>query len=66
MHLRPFQSLEYDPATNVISIITESLVPSRAIEQMNEVLAGRRSDEKLSVRRFADTYKIAFVRQLKV
>ena len=64
--LHPFQSLEYDPTNMVLSIITESLVPSRAVEQIAEILARRRADEKLSVRRFNDSFKIALVRQMKV
>jgi hypothetical protein len=64
--LKPFQSLEYDPMTGVVLIITELLVPGEDIDQITEILARRREDEKVSVKRFADNYKVVLVRRLKL
>jgi len=64
--LKPFQSLEYDPTTGVVSIITELLVPHEDVEQISEILARRRDDEKVAVKRYADNYKIALIRRLKL
>ncbi|MEZ4864488.1 MAG: hypothetical protein R3C14_24450 [Caldilineaceae bacterium] len=64
--LKPFQSLEYDPVTNTISIITECLVPSKAVDQISRIVTSRREDEKVSVRRYADKFKITFVRSIKL
>jgi hypothetical protein len=64
--LKPFQSLEYDPATGVVLIITELLVPGEDVDQITEILARRREDEKVSVKRFADTYKVVLIRRLKL
>jgi hypothetical protein len=64
--LKPFQALEYDPVTNTISIITECLVPSKAVDQISRIVTSRRDDEKVTVRRYADKFKITFVRCIKL
>lgn len=64
--LKPFQALEYDPVTNTISIITECLVPSKAVDQISRIVTSRRDDEKITVRRYADKFKITFVRCIKL
>ncbi|MCB9157976.1 MAG: hypothetical protein H6645_12785 [Caldilineaceae bacterium] len=64
--LRPFQTLEYDPKTRVVSIVTEWLVPGSDTAQMTQLLARRGDDEKLTVRRFADNYKISLARRLRI
>ncbi|MCB0061741.1 MAG: hypothetical protein KDE19_06485 [Caldilineaceae bacterium] len=64
--LKPFQALEYDPVTNTISIITECLVPSKAVDQISRIVTSRREDENITVRRYADKFKITFVRCIKL
>ena len=64
--LKPFQALEYDPVTNTVSIITECLVPSKAVDQISRIVTSRREDEKVMVRRYADKFKITFVRSIKL
>ncbi len=39
--LRAYQSLEYDPTTTVLSIVTENLAPNRINEAMEEVARKR-------------------------
>jgi hypothetical protein len=65
-NLKPFQTIEYDPATNTVLIVTELLVPSPDVNQLVEILAHRRADEKVTIKRFAEHYKIALTRGLKV
>jgi hypothetical protein len=64
--LKPFQALEYDPVTNTVSIVTECLVPSKAVDQISLIITSRRDDEKVMVRRYADKFKITFVRSIKL
>jgi hypothetical protein len=64
--LKPFQSLEYDPESGVVSIITELLVPGEDVGQISEILSRRREDEKISVKRYADNFKISLIRQIKL
>jgi len=64
--LKPFQALEYDPVTNTVSIVTECLVPSKAVDQISLIITSRRDDEKVMVRRYADKFKITFVRTIKL
>jgi|GEM_PF-2238986 hypothetical protein len=64
--LKPFQALEYDPVTNTVSIITECLVPSKAVDQISRIVTSRRDDEKVMVRRYADKFKITFIRSIKL
>ena len=40
-NLRAYQSLEYDPSTTVVSIVTENLAPSRINEALEEVARKR-------------------------
>jgi hypothetical protein len=65
-NLKPFQSLEFDPASGVVTIVTELLVPSHDTDQVAEIVAKRRADEKILVNRYADTFKIALTRQIKL
>ncbi len=64
--LKPFQALEYDPVTNTVSIVTECLVPSKAVDQISRIVTSRREDEKVMVRRYADKFKITFIRSIKL
>jgi len=64
--LEPFQSFEYDPESGIATIITEVLVSSVEPERITEILARRRVDEKITVTRQADTYKVALTRQIKI
>lgn len=64
--LKPFQALEYDPVINTVSIVTECLVPSKAVDQISLIITSRRDDEKVMVRRYADKFKITFVRSIKL
>jgi hypothetical protein len=64
--LKPFQALEYDPATGVVSIITELLVPYDDIDQIADLLSRRRDDETVTVKRYAENFKISLVRRLKL
>ena len=64
--LKPFQALEYYPSTNTVSIVTECLVPSKAVDQISLIVTSRRDDEKVMVRRYADKFKITFVRSIKL
>lgn len=40
-NLRAYQSLEYDPSTTVVSIVTENLAPSHINEALEEVARKR-------------------------
>lgn len=64
--LKPFQSLDYDPHSGTISIITELLVPVDEAAQIADVLANRAPEEKIAVRRFADSYKVLLTKKIKV
>jgi hypothetical protein len=64
--LKPFQSLEYDPESGVVSIVTELLVPGEDVSQISDILLRRREDEKISVKRYADNFKISLIRQIKL
>jgi hypothetical protein len=52
--------------TNTVSIVTECLVPSKAVDQISLIITSRRDDEKVMVRRYADKFKITFVRSIKL
>lgn len=65
-NLKPFQAVEYDPATGMVLIISEFLVPGHDAGQVTELLTHRRADEKVSVKRFADNYKIILTRRIKL
>jgi hypothetical protein len=62
--LRPFQALEYDPATGSVVITTETLVAAHETEQIIRLVANRREEEKLRIRRFPDGYKVTTVSEL--
>jgi hypothetical protein len=64
--LKPYQSLEYDPETGFVSIITELLVPSEEIDQIAEILTRGDDDEKVNVKRYADSYKVTLIRRVKL
>ncbi|MFN8440373.1 MAG: hypothetical protein U0175_06390 [Caldilineaceae bacterium] len=66
VNLQPFQSVEYDPMTGIISIITEWLIPQNETHQLTEILAHRREGDKLSVRRFDQNYKVALVKSVQL
>jgi hypothetical protein len=56
--LKPFQALEYDPATGSAVITTETLVGPHETEKIARLVADRREGERLRVRRFPDGYKV--------
>jgi hypothetical protein len=64
--LRPFEAMEYDPHSGLIALITEWLIPSKEIGRIGEILSQRRGDEKITVKRFDNNYKVAMVRYVKV
>ena len=64
--LKPFQSLEYDPETGFVSIVTELLVPGEEADQIAEILAHCDEDEKVAVKRYADSYKVTLIRRVKL
>ena len=64
--LKPFQSLEYDPETGFVAIVTELLVPGEEADQIAEILARCDEDEKVTVKRYADSYKITLIRRIKL
>ncbi len=66
VNLRPYQALEYDPAVGMLLLITEWLIPSADVDKIGEILARRTDDEKITVRRFDDNYKVALVKRLPV
>lgn len=61
--LRAYQSLEYDPATTVLSIVTENLAPSRINEAMEEV-ARRRGGKSHRPESSDDSLPIDLLRRL--
>lgn len=61
--LRAYQSLEYDPATTVLSIVTENLAPSRINEAMEEV-ARRRGGKSHRSESSDDSLPIDLLRRL--
>ncbi|RIK35334.1 MAG: hypothetical protein DCC55_30580 [Chloroflexi bacterium] len=65
-NLKPFQSLEFDPQSGLVTIITELLVASSDEQQIIDILAHHGANEKVVVRRYADTFKIAFTRHIRV
>lgn len=64
-NLRPFQSLEFDPASASVTIVTETIVPRNDIAQLYDVLAQHGRSEKLSVRCYADIYKITTTKKIR-
>jgi hypothetical protein len=65
-NLKPFQSLEFDPQNGRVAIITELLVASGDEQQVLDILAHHGANERVMVRRFADSYKIAFTRYIRI
>jgi hypothetical protein len=65
-NLKPFQSLEFDPQNGLVAIITELLVAAGDEQQVIDILAHHGANEKVMVCRFADTYRIAFTRYIRV
>ncbi len=64
-NLRPLQSLEFDRASASVTIITETIVPRNDVAQLCDVLAQRGQSEKLSVRCYADIYKITTTKKIR-
>ena len=64
--LRPFQALEYDPSAGMILLITEWLIPSSEVERISDIIARRKEDEKITVKRYDENYKIALIKRLNV
>lgn len=64
--LKPFQSLEYDPETGLVSIVTELLVPGDEVDKIAEILARCDEDEKVTVKRYADSYKVILSRHIQL
>jgi hypothetical protein len=65
-NLKPFQSFEFDPQRGLVAIITELVVASSDEQQIIDILTQHGANEKVSVRRFADSYKIVFTRHIRV
>lgn len=61
--LRSFQSLEYDPTTTVISIVTESLAAHRLFDQKGETDFRKTKKSKKRVQRVADHSRIELLRR---
>lgn len=66
VNLQPFQAVEYDPMTGIISIVTEWLIPQNEQNQLAEILAHRKEGDKLSVRRFDQNYKVSLVKSVQI
>jgi len=66
VQLRPYQALEYDPAVEMLLLTTEWLISSSDADKLGEIVARRTDDEKITVRRFDDNYKVALVKRLVV
>ena len=66
VNLRPFQALEYDPALGMILLITEWLIPSSEVERIAEIIARRKEDEKITVKRYDESFKVALIKRLTV
>lgn len=66
VRLKPFQSLEYDPETGQVSIVTELLVPGDEVDQIAEILARCEEDERVTVKRYADSYKVVLSRRVQL
>jgi hypothetical protein len=65
-NLKPMQSLEFDPANGLVVIVTELVVPSSDEDQITEILMHHCGNAKVLIRRFADTYKVALTRRLRI
>ncbi len=65
-NLRPFQALEYDPTARIIVITTEWLIPSGEVDQISEIITRRKADEKITVRRYDENFKISLIKRLSV
>jgi hypothetical protein len=65
-NLKPFQSLEFDPQQGLVVIVTELVVPSNDEAQIAEILLRNCANSKISIRRFADSYKIAVTRHIRL
>lgn len=64
--LKPFQSLEYDPESGFVLIVSELLVPAEDADQITDILARCEEDEKVTVKRYADSYKVTLIRRVKL
>ena len=63
-NLKPFQSLEYDPESGSIQIITENLVPSHSPGQMIRIVANCEEGERVQIKRFPDAFKVIVISTL--
>ncbi len=63
-NLKPFQSLEYDPETGQIVIVTENLVPSHSPGQMVRLVANCEEGERVLIKRFPDAFKVTVISTL--
>jgi hypothetical protein len=66
VRLKPFQSLEYDPETGLVSIVTELLIPGDEADKIAEILARCEQDEKVTVKRYAESYKVVLSRHIQL
>jgi hypothetical protein len=64
--LKPFQSLEYDPDTGSVAIVTELLVPGEDVGQISDILSRCDDEERVTVKRYADSYKVTLVRRVNL
>ena len=65
-NLKPFQSLEFDPERGLVEIVTELIVPVSDEAQIAEILLRHCGTAKILIQRFADSYKIALTRQIRL
>ena len=65
-NLKPFQSLEFDPEQGLVEFVTELIVPSNDEKQIAEILLRYCGNAKILIRRFADSYRIALTRQIRL
>jgi hypothetical protein len=62
--LKPFQALEYDPATGRVVITTETLVATHETGKIAHLIAARPEGAILRIRRFPDAYKVTTISEL--
>jgi hypothetical protein len=64
--LIPFQSLEFDPATGIVIIMTKWQVPHHEHHQLSTILEQLGADEQLKVKRFPNHYKIVLTKRIRL
>ncbi len=62
--LRAYQSLEYDPTTTVISIVTESLAAHRMLDLKHEAESKAKKNAKKGLQKITDRTRIELLRRI--